>query len=326
MILERQEAEGWGAKVIDQLAADLREDGARGFSRSNLKYMRAFAEAWPKFDSGAAGKGQQLVGQMPWGHNILLLTKLGTPGDRLWYAERAASEGWSRKVLEHHVVTDLKGRQRLGASNFSTTLAPPDSDLARELLTDPLDLSFVPGESIKSERDLELALLREIERFMLNFGARELTFAGRQWRLDVGGEEFFVDLLFFHVGLLRWVVVELKIGKFQPEFAGKLNFYVNAIDNEVRKPSHGPTIGILLCAERNEQVVEYSLSGVVSPIGIATYRIDEAELKSELPPDLKGQLPEPEQLQANLERIVAERGGEIDAVLDGNEGRDADER
>lgn len=189
MILERQETEGWGAKVIDQLAADLKGEAPKGFSRSSLHYMRAFAEAWPEFHPGGAENVQTLSGQITWSHHQVLLDKLDSREDRLWYAEHAASEGWSVRMLRHHIATDLKGRQGLGKSNFIATLAPPDSDLAQELLTDPLDLSFVPGESIKSERDLELALLGEIESFMLNFGAGELTFAGRQKRLDVGGEE-----------------------------------------------------------------------------------------------------------------------------------------
>lgn len=159
VILERQEAEGWGAKVIDQLAADLKEEASKGFSVRNLKYMRAFAEAWPELGRGnAPGREaivQQPVAQIPWGHNVLLLTKLKTAEDRLWYAERVASEGWSRKILEHHIATRLHERQGLGASNFPATLAPPDSDLAQELLTDPLDLSFVPGETIESERNVK---------------------------------------------------------------------------------------------------------------------------------------------------------------------------
>lgn len=313
MILQRQEAEGWGAKVIDQLAADLKEEAPKGFSVRNLKYMRAFAQAWPESQFV-----QTLSAQITWSHHQTLLDKLDSNDTRLWYAERAAAEGWSVRTLRHHIVTKLHERQGLGTSNFPATLAPPDSDLAQELLTDPLDLSFVPGEAIESERDVELALLNDIERFMLNFGSGELTFADRQKRLDIGGEEFFIDLLFFHVGLLRWVIVELKIGRFQPEFAGKLNFYVNAVDGELKRPNHGATIGILLCTERNEQVVEYSLSDIGSPIGVATYKLDETELETQLPPELKGQLPEPGQLQANLKRLVDERGEEVEAVLEGD--------
>lgn len=316
MILERQQAEGWGARVIEQLAADLKGDDTKGFSVRNLKYMRTFAQEWPDLDPGDDAFGQQAVAQIPWSHNLVLLRKLDAEEDRRWYAERTASEGWSRAALEHQIAARLRERQGLGASNFPQTITGPESDLAKELLTDPLDLSFVPGESVSSERDLEQALLDEIEQFMMALGAGELTFAGRQKPLDIDGDEFFPDLLFFHVGLLRWIVVELKIGRFEPEFVGKLNFYVNAVDGEIRKPAHGPTVGILLCTERNRQVVEYTLAGVATPIGVTTYELDGEELEKELPAELKGRLPAPEELRAGLERIVDERGEEFEAALE----------
>lgn len=316
MILARQHAEGWGTRVIDRLATDLEAEGARGFSVRNLKYMRTFAQEWPDLDPDDDAFGQRSVAQIPWSHNLVLLRKLDTEDDRLWYAERTASEGWSRAVLEHQISTRLRERQGLGASNFPQTITGADSDLAKELLTDPLDLSFVPGESVSSERDLEQALLDEIEKFMMALGAGELTFAGRQKPLEIGGDEFFPDLLFFHVGLLRWIVVELKIGRFEPEFVGKLNFYVNAVDGEIRKPVHGPTVGILLCTERNRQVVEYTLAGVATPIGVTTYELDGKELQQELPAELKGRLPAPEELRAGLERIVEERGEEFEAAVE----------
>jgi predicted nuclease of restriction endonuclease-like (RecB) superfamily len=320
MILARQAAEGWGAKVIDQLAVDLREDAPKGFSVRNLRYMRAFADAWPEPHPKKSANVPQAVAQIPWSHNRVLLDKLTEPADRLWYAERDASEGWSRATLEHNIATRLKSRKGVGASNFPTTMAGPDSDLAAELLTDPLDLSFVAGESLKSERDLELALLNDIEKFMLAAGGGKLAFVGRQHPLMVAGEEFFLDLLFFHVALLRYVVVELKIGKFVPEFTGKLNFYVNAVDGEIRgKGIHGDTIGILLCAELNAQVVEYSLDRLSSPIGVTTYELQEGELKKDLPSELQGQLPAPEQLQANLRRMVDKRREDVEAVLEAGE-------
>lgn len=315
LILERQAREGWGAKVIGQLAIDLKDEGARGFSAGNLQYMRKFAAAWPDLEDGSP-ISPQAVGKIPWGHNRVLLDKFDGTNDRLWYAERAASEGWSRAVLEHNIAIDLRSRKGIGASNFEATIAGPDSDLAGELLTEPMDLSFVPGEAIKSERDLELALLKDIERFMLNTGAGQLAFVGRQFRLEVGGDEFFVDLLFFHVGLLRYVVVELKIGKFSPEFTGKLNFYVSVVDGEIRTEKHGPTIGILLCAELNSQVVEYSLDRLATPIGVATYELDDGDRESDLPAELQGQLPDPEQLQAGLKRLVEERREDVEALLE----------
>lgn len=315
MILDRQETEGWGAKVVDQLAADLKNEGAKGFSRANLHYMRQFAEAWPDFDPGKTSNVQQPVGRIPWGHNVTLLSKLDRPDDRLWYAERDAAEGWSRAVLEHNIATRLKARAGAAANNFPATIAGPDTDLASELLTDPLDLSFVAGEKISSEEDLEDALLKYVEHFMLATGSGNLSFVGRQFPLVIGGDEFFIDLLFFHLGLLSYVVVELKIGKFVPEFAGKLNFYLKAVDGELRSEKHGPTIGILLCAELNDQVVRYSLKGIGSPMTVKRYELDAEELKK-LPAGLQGQLPEPEQLQANLKRMVDERREDVEALLE----------
>jgi predicted nuclease of restriction endonuclease-like (RecB) superfamily len=322
MILDRQRAEGWGAKVIDQLAADLKGEDTKGFSVRNLKYMRTFAQEWPDLDPDDGAFGQQAVAQIPWSHNLVLMRKLADEEDRRWYAERTASEGWSRTVLEHQIATRLRERQGIGASNFPQTITGPESDLAKELLTDPLDLSFVPGKSVSSERGLEQALLDEIEQFMMALGGGELTFAGRQKPLDLEGDEFFPDLLFFNVGLLRWIVVELKVGRFEPEFVGKLNFYVNAVDGEIRKPGHSPTVGILLCTERNRQVVEYTLAGVVTPIGVNTYELDGKKLEKELPAELRGRLPAPEELRAGLERIVDKRGDEFGAAAEETRRRD----
>ena len=309
-ILRRQEERGWGAKVIDQLARDLKEEGRRGFSRSNLHYMRSFAAAWPEEENVP-----QAVGQIPWGHVRSLLDKLKDPAIRLWYAERAAVEGWSRNILEHQVATKLHLRQGKATTNFAGTLPAPDSELAQEMLRDPYDLSFLPGERIAEERDLEEALLADIVKFMLELGGG-LTFAGRHKRLEVGGDEFFIDLLFFHVDLLRYVVVELKIGKFKPEYAGKLNFYLNAVDDQIRLPHHRETIGILLCTGRNRQVVEYALRRVESPIGVSTYTVDRTALTEELPPELEERLPSVEQLSAGLQRIADERAEELAAALD----------
>jgi predicted nuclease of restriction endonuclease-like (RecB) superfamily len=251
----------------------------------------------------------------------VLLTKLDDPEDRRWYAARAAAEGWSRRVLEHNIATHLKARAGKATNNFPATIAAPDSDLASELLTDPLDLSFVAGEKIASEADLEDALVKYVERFMLATGGGKLAYVGRQFPLVIGGEEFFIDLLFFHVELLRYVVVELKIGKFVPEFAGKLNFYVSAVDGELRSDKHGETIGILLCAEKNKQVVHYSVDRIHSPVTVKNYALKKEALQ-QLPAELRGQLPAPEQLQSNLERMVDERREDVEALLEDDSGND----
>lgn len=244
----------------------------------------------------------------------MLLDKLDTPEDRLWYAERAVAQGWSLKALRHQIASQLHRRKGIATTNFTGTMPTPDSELAQEMVRDPYDLSFLPGEEIVKERDLELALLADIEKFMLELGS-ELAFAGRQKQLEIDGDEFFLDLLFFHVDLLRYVVIELKVGKFEAEFAGKLNLYLNAVDDQIRRPHHKETIGILLCTERNRQVVEYSLRGIDSPIGVSTYRVDHAELTDDLPPELEGQLPSVSQITTGLQRIVDERAEEVEAVL-----------
>lgn len=311
-ILRRQEEEGWGAKVIDQLARDLKEEGHRGFSSRNLRYMRAFAGAWP-----TEAFLQQPVAEIPWGHNIALMERCGDTDGRLWYAQRALDHGWSRNVLLHQIASQLHLRQGAATTNFQSTLPAADSELAQEMVRDPYDLSFLPGEAIAQERDLELALLSDIQTFMLELG-NGLAFVGRQKRLEIDGEEFFIDLLFFHVELMRYVVIELKIGKFEPANAGQLNFYINAVDDLIRRPQHMETIGILLCTGRSRQVVEYALRGITSPIGVSTYQVDRAELTEELPPELEEKLPSVNQLSTGLQRIVEARGEEVEAFLEGD--------
>jgi predicted nuclease of restriction endonuclease-like (RecB) superfamily len=312
-ILRRQQEEGWGAKVIGQLAKDLKEEGHRGFSRSNLHYMRAFAGAWEQ-DAIV----QQSVGQIPWGHNLVLLDRLDDSELRLWYAERCMAEGWSRNTLIHQIASQLHRRQGAAVTNFAGTLPAPESEFAQEMIRDPYDLSFLLGEKIAGERDLELALLEDVERFLLALG-NGFAFVGRQKRLEVGGNEFFVDLLFFHVELLRYVVIELKVGKFKPEFAGKLNFYLNVVDDKMRRPHHNDTIGILLCTDRSRTVVEYALKGIESPIGVSTFQTDA------LPLELEERLPSAAELAGGLQRIVEERADEVGALLQnaGGDGRAA---
>lgn len=312
-ILRRQEERGWGAKVIDQLARDLKGEGHRGFSPSNLHYMRALAAAWPENENVP-----QVVGQIPWGHVRSLLDKVKDSGIRLWYADRAVAEGWSRTVLDHQIGTQLHLRQGSATTNFAGTLPAPDSELAQEMIRDPYDLSFLPGERIAKERELEEALLADIVKFMLALGDG-LTFARQRKRLEVGGDEFFIDLLFFHVDLLRYVVVELKIGEFKAEYAGKLNFYLSAVDEQVRRPHHRETIGILLCTGRNRQVVEYALRRIESPIGVSTYAVDWTALTEELPPELGERLPSVDELTSGLQRIVDERADEIAVALEESE-------
>ena len=267
-ILDRQHAEGWGSKVIDRLAVDLRSafPEMRGFSRSNLHYMRKIASAWPR-----SAFVQQAVGQIPWGHVTVLIDRLDDQATRDWYAAAAFEHGWSRNVLSHQIRNRLD--QRIGAapSNFADHLPTGDSDLAQQLVRDPYVFDFLDLSDRVAERELEAALMARLERFLLELG-HGFAFVGRQYHFEVDGDDFYIDLLFFNWIQARFVVVELKVGRFEPEYVGKLGFYVSWIDENLRDHTqHAPTIGILLCAGRNDNVVRYSLAGTTAPLAVADY-------------------------------------------------------
>jgi predicted nuclease of restriction endonuclease-like (RecB) superfamily len=292
-ILVRQEAEGWGAKVIDRLAEDLRRafPETRGFSARNIKYMRRFAEAWPDGEIV-----QQLVAQIPWGHNVRILDKVQRSQDREWYVRAAIEHGWSRAVLEAQIDTRLIDRQGAAPSNFQQTLPAPQSDLAQQLLKDPYKLDFLTLAADVEERELEKALTDHVTDFLVELG-RGFAYVGRQVPLEVGGEDYYIDLLFYHVKLHCYVVIELKAREFKPEYAGKLNFYLSAADDLLRDATvDNPTIGILLCKSKKNIVVEYALRKMGQPIGVS-----EIELASTLPDELKDKLPTVEQLERELE-------------------------
>jgi len=290
-ILTRQAEQGWGAKVIERLAQDLRAafPDMKGFSRANLMYMRAFAAAWP--DEQIV---QQAVGQLPWGHNLVLLSQLKDPAQRLAYAESAIAHGWSRNVLNIHIETRLLERSGKAATNFELTLPKPQSDLARESLKDPYRFDFMGLSREAGERAIEKALVKHVTEFLLELGAG-FDFVGRQVLLDVGGDEFFIDLLFYHLKLRCYVVIELKGGKFKPEHLGQLSFYLTAVDAQVKHPQDKPTIGLLLCKSKNKVVAEYALRQNTQPLGVAEYKLVES-----LPPELATDLPSIEQIEQEL--------------------------
>ena len=296
-ILERQASQGWGSKVIDRLASDLREafPEMKGFSRANLMYMRAFAEAWSE-----AEIVQQAVGQLPWGQNVLLLTRLKDPALRLRYAQQASNDGWSRTTLELQIKNRLHERQGQAITNFETRLPSPHSELAHETLKDPYLFDFLGLGDDAHEREIENALVRHITRFLLELGTG-FAFIGRQHRLEVAGDEFFIDLLFYHTRLKCYVVVELKATAFKPEHAGQLNFYLSAVDAQIKAPDDKPTIGLLLCKSQNRLVAEYALSGIDKPIGVAEY-----ELVRALPEPLITSLPTVEELESELGELPEE--------------------
>ena len=291
-ILARQAMQGWGAKVIERLAQDLRTafPDMKGFSRANLMYMRAFAQAWP--DETIV---QQAVGQLPWGHNLVLLTRLKDTQQRLAYAQSAIEYSWSRNMLDIHIETRLLERSGQAITNFDVSLPKPQSDLARESLKDPYRFDFLGLTEEAQEREIEHALVKHVTEFLLELGAG-FAFVGRQVLLDVGGDEFFIDLLFYHLKLRCYVVIELKGGKFKPEHLGQLGFYLTAVDAQIKHPQDGPTIGLLLCKSKNKVVAEYALRDNTQPLGIAEYKLLES-----LPLELQTSLPSIEQIERELD-------------------------
>ncbi len=290
-ILTRQAQQGWGAKVIERRARDLRSafPDMKGFSPRNLKYMRAFAEAWPDVQFV-----QQAAAQLPWGHNLVLLDKLPGPETRRWYAAKAIEHNWSRNILVMQIETRLLERSGKAVSNFESHLPKPQSDLARESLKDPYRFDFLGLTFDAQEREIENALVKHVTEFLLELGAG-FAFVGQQVLLDVGGDEFFIDLLFYHLKLRCYVVIELKAGKFKPEHLGQLSFYLTAVDAQLKHPQDGPTIGLLLCKSKNKVVAEYALRDNARPIGVAEYQLVES-----LPAELQTSLPSIEQIEREL--------------------------
>jgi len=290
-ILARQAQQGWGAKVIERLAQDLRTafPAMKGFSPRNLKYMRAFAEAWPDEEFV-----QEVLAQLPWYHQLALLDKLPGPQTRKWYAAKAIEHNWSRNVLVMQIESRLLERSGKAVTNFPDTLPAPQSDLARESIKDPYRFDFLGLTDEAQEREIEGSLVRHVTEFLLELGAG-FAFVGRQVLLDVGGDEFFIDLLFYHLKLRCYVVIELKAGKFKPEHLGQLSFYLTAVDAQLKHPQDGPTIGLLLCKSKNKVVAEYALRDNARPIGVAEYQLVES-----LPPELQTSLPSIEQIEREL--------------------------
>jgi len=291
-ILQRQQQQGWGSKVIDQLAKDLRVafPELKGFSARNLKYMRAFAEAWrePEFV-------QQPVAQLPWGHHLVLLTKLKESSSRLSYAALVQQHGWSRNVLVHQIESQVLQRQGQATTNFAQTLPAPQSELAQQTLKDPYIFDFLSLGMAAHERDIEKALTQHISQFLLELGAG-FAFVGKQVPLEIGGQDFYLDLLFYHLKLRCYLVIELKAGDFKPEHVGQLSFYLSAVDDHYKAEQDAPSIGLLLCKNRNKVIAEYALRDNSKPIGVSKY-----QLAQSLPPNLEDQLPSIERIEQELQ-------------------------
>jgi predicted nuclease of restriction endonuclease-like (RecB) superfamily len=299
-ILEKQADQGWGSRVIDRLAADLREafPEMKGFSPRNLKYMRAFAAAWPDRQIVQAP-----LAQLTWYHHIALLEKLDRPEPRLWYAARTLECGWSRNILALQIDAQAHRRQGKAQTNFPATLPPPDSDMAVQVFKDPYLFDFLGTDAPRREAELEQGLVAHIQKFLLELG-QGFAFVGRQVHLEIGDEDFHLDLLFYHLKLRRYVVVELKARKFQPGDGAQLGMYMTAVNRLLCHPDDKPTLGLLLVREKNRVLVEYALGGNTRPISVAEW---DTRLTHALPEELQASLPTIEQIEAELSRDENER-------------------
>ena len=318
IIVEAQTTKGYGKQVVERLADDLHEAFPKmdGFSPRNVWRMRAFYLAWtegsqkhrqpvgnldskilPQLVAELDGHNlPQPVADIPWGHNVLLLEKIPNPILRLWYAHKVIEHGWSRAVLTHHIETQLHKREGKAVTNFQRTLPPPQSDLAEQTLKDPYNFDFLTLHSDAHERDLEQGLLDHIQKFLLELGVG-FAFVGRQYHMEISGQDYYLDLLFYHLRLRCYVVIDLKMKAFEPEFAGKMNFYLSAVDDQLRHADDRPSIGLLLCKERDHVTVEYALRDLKKPIGVAQWQ---TKLVESLPRNLKGSLPTVAEIEAEL--------------------------
>ena len=292
-ILQKQSEQGYGTRVIDRLASDLRTTfpEMKGFSPRNLKYMRAFAAVWT--DRQVV---QRSVAQLTWGQNITLLEKLGTADERRWYAAKTIEHGWSRNMLAVQIQGQAQLRHGKAQNNFPATLPPPESDMATQVFKDPYLFDFLGTDAPRREAELESGLVEHIQKFLLELG-QGFAFVGRQVHLEIGDDDFYLDLLFYHLKLRRYVVIELKARKFAPGDGAQLGMYMTAVDRLLAHPDDKPTVGLLLVREKNRVLVEYALSGSTQPISVAEW---ETQLTRALPSELKGSLPTIEEIEAEL--------------------------
>jgi predicted nuclease of restriction endonuclease-like (RecB) superfamily len=324
-ISEQEKGAGWGAKIIDKLARDLNAEfpEMKGFSTRNLRYMREFFEAYPfpilqpvvaklemdeslqvqypeSTDNQYFEILQPLVAKLPWSHHTVILTRTKTLEERTYYVTKCIENGWSKAVLTAQIETQLHRRQGNSLNNFNVTLPSIQSDLANAALKNPYIFDFLAlGEKLH-ERGLENALIQHLKKFMLELG-KGFSYVGNQYRLTVEEDEYILDLLFYNIPMHAFVLFELKLVAFQPEFAGKLNFYINAVDAQLKGPGDNPTIGVLLCKTPNSTVVKYALNGINSPIGISDYQLSEA-----LPKQLQSDMPSIEDLEAEMDKEYEE--------------------
>ncbi len=333
MIDERQQYEGWGAAVIPRLARELHNElpEEKGYSERNIKRMLAFYRAYrdpaaivpqPVAQLAAAPKVPRPVAQtpaptdsllwvIPWGHHAVLMEKVRDLPVRRWYMEQTLANGWSRDVLSMAIGADAYRRRGGAVTNFDQILPAPQSDLAQQTLKDPYIFDFVTLDKPFHERELETNLIHHLERFLLELG-QGFAFVGWQYRIEVDGTDFYIDLIFYHLKLRAFIVIDLKTGAFRPEYAGKLNFYCNVINDTLRHPTDQPTIGLILCHGKDRLLAEYALSGIDKPIGVSSY-----ELTRALPVNLQSSLPTVEEIEAELDEPTSEPKADTVAAASG---------
>ena len=307
-IVEMQKNSAWGDGFLQQLSEDMQKEfpDMKGLSFRNLKYIRQWYLFWADSLIGQQLVAQletpvicqQLVGklsQIPWGHHLVILSKAETHKEALFYVQKTIENNWSRAVLTHQIESQLYRREGKAITNFKKRLPKPQSDLAQQIIKDPYSFDFIAMRAKYDERELEDALISQMTKFLLELGAG-FSFIGKQYKITVSEEDFYIDLLFYHTRLHCYVVVELKTGKFKPEFTGKLNFYVSVIDDILKTKQDNPTIGMIVCKSKNKTLVEYSLKDINKPIGVSNY-----ELTKILPDTLKSSLPSIEDIEAELE-------------------------
>ncbi len=296
-ILAKQKDQGWGAKIIDRMSYDLKEEfpDMTGFSPRNLKYMRKFADCWR--DERIV---QRTVAQIPWRSNIALIDKLDDTNTRLWYARQTIENGWSRDILVFQIESQLHKRIGKTANNFEVAMVPADSDMARQIFKDPYIFDFLGTADTRRERELENRLIEHLEKFLLELG-QGFAFVGRQVHLEFSDQDFYIDLLFYHLKLRCFVVVELKSGKFEPGHISQLNMYMNIVDDLMSHSDDHKTIGLLLVKEKNHTLAKYALAGYTNPIGVAEW---EKQITDSLPDDLKASLPTIAEIEAELKKEV----------------------
>lgn len=300
-ILEQQHKLGWGAKVIDRLSKDLIQSfpNIKGLSTRNLKYMRQFAQLYPHRQIV-----QEVLAQLTWYHIITLMDKVKNEKGRLWYAVQTIQNGWSRNVLVHQIENGLYNRQKgtHKITNFRQTLPSPQSELAQQTIKDPYIFDFLNISQNAKELELQNELVRHITKFLLELGAG-FTFVGNQYHLEISEKDFYIDLLFYHLKLRCYIVIELKTGDFRPEYAGQLNFYLSAVDTQVKNKNDNPTIGIILCKNKDRIIAEYSLRNIAKPMGVSEYKLSRA-----IPEKLRKSLPSVEEIEKELEKQEFSKG------------------